>query len=207
MTPGIRPLVAGNWKMNGTGASLNELRMIGNGFLGGLDAETEALVCVPATLLTRASEILSRTPVKVGGQDCHVRESGAFTGCLSAEMLKDAGATHVIVGHSECRADRAEDDATVCAKASAAWRAGRAARKGADARRPVPPGCRFGSQHRDGRQRHRRLRAGLGDRHRADADGRRRRRGPRAYKGEAGGKARGGRGEDTHPLRRLGQAL
>jgi len=124
MTLGIRPLVAGNWKMNGTGASLNELRTIGNGFLAGLDAETEALVCVPATLLTRASEILSRTPVKVGGQDCHVRESGAFTGCISAEMLKDAGATHVIVGHSECRADRAEDDATVCAKASAAWRAG-----------------------------------------------------------------------------------
>jgi triosephosphate isomerase len=124
MTPGIRPLVAGNWKMNGTGASLNELRMIGNGFLGGLDAETETLVCVPATLLTRASEILSRTPVKAGGQDCHVRESGAFTGCISAEMLKDAGASHVIVGHSECRADRGEDDAEVCAKASAAWRAG-----------------------------------------------------------------------------------
>ncbi len=124
MTPGIRPLVAGNWKMNGTGASLNELRMIGNGFLGGLDAETEALVCVPATLLTRAAEILSRTPVKAGGQDCHVRESGAFTGCISAEMLKDAGASHVIVGHSECRADCGEDDAEVCAKASAAWRAG-----------------------------------------------------------------------------------
>ncbi|MGB3643313.1 MAG: triose-phosphate isomerase [Mesorhizobium sp.] len=124
MTPGIRPLVAGNWKMNGTGASLNELRMIGNGFLGGLDAETEALVCVPATLLTRAAEILSRTPVKAGGQDCHVRESGAFTGCISAEMLKDAGASHVIVGHSECRADRGEDDAEVCAKASAAWHAG-----------------------------------------------------------------------------------
>lgn len=124
MTRGIRPLVAGNWKMNGTGASLNELRMIGNGFMGGLDAEAEALVCVPATLLTRASEILSRTPVKAGGEDCHVEESGAFTGCISAEMLKDAGASHVIVGHSECRADRGEDDATVCAKASAAWRAG-----------------------------------------------------------------------------------
>jgi triosephosphate isomerase len=79
---------------------------------------------VPATLLTRASEILSRTPVKAGGQDCHVRESGAFTGCISAEMLKDAGASHVIVGHSECRADRGEEDAEVCAKASAAWRAG-----------------------------------------------------------------------------------
>jgi len=124
MTRGIRPLVAGNWKMNGTSASLNELRMIGNGFLGGLDAEVEALVCVPATLLTRASEILSRTPVKTGGEDCHTQESGAFTGCISAEMLKDAGASHVIVGHSECRADRGEDDAMVCAKASAAWRAG-----------------------------------------------------------------------------------
>jgi triosephosphate isomerase len=124
MTRGIRPLVAGNWKMNGTSASLNELRMIGNGFLSGLDAEVEALVCVPATLLTRASEILSRTPVKAGGEDCHIQESGAFTGCISAEMLKDAGASHVIVGHSECRADRGEDDATVCAKASAAWRAG-----------------------------------------------------------------------------------
>ena len=56
MTPGIRPLVAGNWKMNGTSASLDELRAIGNGFMGGLDAETEALICVPATLLPRAAE-------------------------------------------------------------------------------------------------------------------------------------------------------
>ncbi len=124
MTPGIRPLVAGNWKMNGTSASLNELRMIGNGFMSGLDAETEALVCVPATLLSRAAEILSRTPVRAGGEDCHIKESGAFTGCVSAEMLKDAGASHVIVGHSECREQRGEDDATVQAKASAAWRAG-----------------------------------------------------------------------------------
>ena len=66
MTPGIRPLVAGNWKMNGTSASLNELRMIGNGFMSGLDAETEALVCVPATLLAHAAEILSRTPGRAG---------------------------------------------------------------------------------------------------------------------------------------------
>lgn len=75
MTPGIRPLVAGNWKMNGTSASLNELRMIGNGFMSGLDAETEALVCVPATLLAHAAEILSRTPVRAGGEDCHTKES------------------------------------------------------------------------------------------------------------------------------------
>ena len=124
MTPGIRPLVAGNWKMNGTGASLNELRMIGNGFMSGLDAETEAVVCVPATLLHQAAEILSRTPVRAGGEDCHAKESGAFTGEISAEMLKDAGASHVIVGHSERRELFGEDDATVNAKASAAWRAG-----------------------------------------------------------------------------------
>ncbi len=124
MTPGIRPLVAGNWKMNGTSASLNELRAIGNGFMSGLDAETDALLCVPATLLAHAAEILSRTPVRAGAQDCHADESGAHTGDISAEMLKDAGASHVIVGHSERRTDHCEDDATVKAKASAAWRAG-----------------------------------------------------------------------------------
>jgi len=124
MTPGIRPLVAGNWKMNGTSASLAELRSIGAGFLGGLDAETEAIICVPATLLSRAAEVVASTPVRVGGQNCHAKESGAHTGDIAAEMLKDSGATHVIVGHSERRTDHGEDDATVCAKAEAAWRAG-----------------------------------------------------------------------------------
>jgi triosephosphate isomerase len=124
MTPGIRPLVAGNWKMNGTGASLNELRATGHGFMSGLDAETDALICPPATLLTRAVEVLSTTPVKIGGQDCHARESGAHTGDISAEMLKDAGASHVIVGHSERRTDHGETNAIVRAKAEAAWRAG-----------------------------------------------------------------------------------
>ena len=124
MTPGIRPLVAGNWKMNGTSASLNELRAIGHGFMSGLDAETEALICPPATLLTRVVDILSTTPVMVGGQDCHAKESGAHTGDISAEMLKDAGASHVIVGHSERRTDHGETDAVVRAKAEAAWRAG-----------------------------------------------------------------------------------
>ena len=124
MTPGIRPLVAGNWKMNGTSASLNELRAIGHGFMTGLDAETDALICPPATLLAHASEVLKTTPVKVGGQDCHARESGAHTGDISAEMLKDAGASHVIVGHSERRTDHGETDAMVRAKAEAAWRAG-----------------------------------------------------------------------------------
>lgn len=124
MTPGIRPLVAGNWKMNGTSASLQELRAIANGFMSGLDTETEALVCVPATLLSRAAEVASGTPVRVGAEDCHAKESGAHTGDVSAEMLKDAGATHVIVGHSERRTDHGETDADVRAKAEAAWRAG-----------------------------------------------------------------------------------
>ncbi|MCX7304323.1 MAG: triose-phosphate isomerase [Hyphomicrobiales bacterium] len=124
MTPGVRPLVAGNWKMNGTSASLNELRAIGHGFMSGLDAETDALICPPATLLAHAVEVLKQTPVKIGGQDCHPDPSGAHTGDISAEMLKDAGASHVIVGHSERRTDHAETDALVRAKAEAAWRAG-----------------------------------------------------------------------------------
>lgn len=124
MTPGIRPLVAGNWKMNGTGAALAELRSIGQGFMSGLDTETDALVCVPATLLSRAAEAVAGTPVNIGGEDCHAKESGAHTGDISAEMLKDAGASHVIVGHSERRTDHGEHDATVLAKAEAAWRAG-----------------------------------------------------------------------------------
>lgn len=124
MTPGIRPLIAGNWKMHGASASLPELRAIANGFMHGLDAETDAVVCVPATLITRASEILSRTPVKTGGQDCHSEQSGPHTGDVGAEMLRDAGASFVIVGHSERRADHCETDAIVRAKAKAAWRAG-----------------------------------------------------------------------------------
>ncbi|QDZ02455.1 triose-phosphate isomerase [Nitratireductor mangrovi] len=124
MTKGIRPLVAGNWKMHGTAASLGELRQIANGFLHGLDADTEALICVPATLVSRAREVVARSPVRLGGQDCHARASGAHTGDISAEMLKDAGASHVIVGHSERRTDHAESDADVCAKAEAAWLAG-----------------------------------------------------------------------------------
>jgi triosephosphate isomerase len=124
MTPGIRPLVACNWKMNGVGGSLGELRAIAAGFSGALDAKAESLVCVPATLLTRAAIALEGSPVRVGGQDCHPKESGAHTGDVSAEMLKDAGATHVIVGHSERRTDHGETDALVQAKALAAWRAG-----------------------------------------------------------------------------------
>lgn len=124
MTPGIRPLVAGNWKMNGLGSSLDELSRIAQGFMHGLDAETDALICVPDTLVFRAVERVKSSPVRIGGQNCHVAETGAHTGDVSAEMLKDAGAKFVIVGHSERRTDHHETDEIVRAKAEAAWRAG-----------------------------------------------------------------------------------
>ncbi len=124
MTPGIRPLVAGNWKMNGTGESLSELRAIAHGFMNGLDAETDAVICPPATLLFRACEVLASTPVRAGGQDCHAKPGGAHTGDISAEMLRDAGAAYAIVGHSERRTDHNESDTQVHAKAEAARRAG-----------------------------------------------------------------------------------
>ena len=110
--------------MNGTAAALGELRGIADGFSAGLATVADALVCVPATLLSRAAEVAGGTPLKVGGEDCHAKENGAHTGDISAEMLRDAGATHVIVGHSERRTDHGETDAVVKAKAEAAWRAG-----------------------------------------------------------------------------------
>lgn len=124
MTPGIRPLVAGNWKMNGSIAGLEELRAIGHGFGAGLEGRVDGLICPPATLISRAAEILQQTPVKVGGQDCHAKDHGAHTGDISAGMLKEAGATYVLVGHSERRTDHGEDDATVRSKAEAALAVG-----------------------------------------------------------------------------------
>ena len=114
-----RPLVAGNWKMNGLSASLSVLREI----LAAPAGLAELLVCPPATLVGAfAREAGGR--VAVGGQDVHANASGAHTGCISAEMLRDAGATYAIVGHSERRADHAETDAIVREKALAARRAG-----------------------------------------------------------------------------------
>jgi triosephosphate isomerase len=124
MTPSIRPLIAGNWKMHGTSASIPEILSIGRGFMQGLDAETDAVLCLPATLLHQASQVLAPMPVQTGGQDCHAEPSGAHTGDISAEMLKDAGAHFVIVGHSERRTDHHETNEMVSAKARAAWRAG-----------------------------------------------------------------------------------
>jgi triosephosphate isomerase len=118
-----RPLVAGNWKMNGLGPSVAELKRI----IGASAALTEAvdlLICPPATLLMAFAKVAEGTPVAVGGQDCHSEPAGAFTGDISAEMLKDAGATAVIVGHSERRTLHRETDSDVSGKALAAWRAG-----------------------------------------------------------------------------------
>jgi triosephosphate isomerase len=117
-----RPLVAGNWKMNGLRASAAELARIVEG-AAKLPA-VDLLVCPPATLLAQFSAVVSGSPVRIGAQDCHAEPAGAFTGDLSAEMLKDAGASAVIVGHSERRSYHKETDADVRAKALAARRAG-----------------------------------------------------------------------------------
>ncbi len=119
-----RPLVAGNWKMNGLKASAKVLEEIHAGYTPGLKAKVELAVCPPATLVGVLAQISVGSRVAIGGQDCHAKESGAFTGDLSAEMLADAGATYVIVGHSERRQYHNEKDADVCAKAVAAHRAG-----------------------------------------------------------------------------------
>ncbi|HZD89873.1 MAG TPA: triose-phosphate isomerase [Pseudolabrys sp.] len=118
-----RPLVAGNWKMNGLRASLAELDKIVAG-AGALAGKAALMVCPPATLVARVAEAARGSGVMTGGQDCHAKPSGAHTGDIAAEMLADAGAGAVIVGHSERRADHHETDAVVRDKALAARRAG-----------------------------------------------------------------------------------
>ena len=124
MTPDVRPLVAGNWKMNGTGELLDELRIIVNRPNSAIGEKIDAFICVPATLVFSAAQSVEGEALSIGGQDCHTKKSGAYTGDISADMLKDAGASHVIVGHSERRADHAETDDVVSAKARAGWGAG-----------------------------------------------------------------------------------
>ena len=118
----IRPMVAGNWKMNGSRASLDELALMSTGFTPALRQKLDIMICPPATLVLAASQRAVGTGIAIGGQDCHANDAGAHTGDLSAGMLFDAGATAVIVGHSERRADHNESDATVKAKAEAARR-------------------------------------------------------------------------------------
>jgi triosephosphate isomerase len=117
-----RPLVAGNWKMNGLRASVAELARIAQAARE--LAAVDILVCPPATLVAEFAAAAAGSPVRIGAQDCHAEPAGAFTGDLSAEMLKDAGASAVIVGHSERRSYHRETDGDVRAKALAARRAG-----------------------------------------------------------------------------------
>ncbi|MBC8037960.1 MAG: triose-phosphate isomerase [Rhizobiales bacterium] len=118
-----RPLVAGNWKMNGGIAMLKEPRLLA-GMLNDVKLECEVMVCPPAVLVSGIKAIFKGSRIKLGAQDCHWEASGAHTGDISAEMLKEAGCSAVIVGHSERRADHGETDAMVNKKAKAAHRAG-----------------------------------------------------------------------------------
>ncbi|MFZ4605125.1 MAG: triose-phosphate isomerase [Caulobacter sp.] len=118
-----RPLIAGNWKMNGLAASLDEARAVAAA-IDERPAGARVAICPPATLISRLAEAIGGTGVEIGGQDCRAEQAGAFTGDVAAEMLADAGATLVILGHSERRAGYGETDALVAAKAGAAHRAG-----------------------------------------------------------------------------------
>jgi triosephosphate isomerase len=119
----MRALVAGNWKMNGLGnADLGKLTELKTA-LAANPPSCDVLICPPATMIAQAAWAVQGA-FAIGGQDCHAEASGAFTGDVSAEMLKAAGASHVIVGHSERRQYHSETDAQVAAKAKAAWRAG-----------------------------------------------------------------------------------
>jgi len=119
----IRPLIAGNWKMNGLKAQAAEFDAMLNG-AAEVSGKADLLVCPPATFLPRALSAKAAIRVAVGAQDCHPKASGAHTGDIAAEMLADAGASAIIVGHSERRADHGEGDAVIRQKAEAAWRAG-----------------------------------------------------------------------------------
>jgi len=124
MSPTIRPLIAGNWKMNGLRSSMAEFEAMLAG-ASKVTAKADLLVCPPATLIAAfAAKLAGSKGLMIGGQDCHPKPSGAHTGDISAEMLADAGARAVIVGHSERRADHGENDSLVRQKAEAAWRAG-----------------------------------------------------------------------------------
>jgi triosephosphate isomerase len=117
----MKKLAAGNWKMNGTLAALAEAQAL---VAAHPAPACEMLLCPPATLVAAFAAQAKGTALMVGGQDCHPKASGAHTGDISAPMLKDAGATHVILGHSERRADHGETDALVKSKAEAAIAAG-----------------------------------------------------------------------------------
>lgn len=124
MTAEITPLIAGNWKMNGTSASLGEVQRLAEMLATGERPRCTIVICPPATLLHQLNAIAAPSGIVTGGQDCHPDASGAHTGDISAQMLADAGAQYVIVGHSERRATYGETDDLVRGKAVAAMTAG-----------------------------------------------------------------------------------
>jgi len=124
LTPGVRPLVAGNWKMNGLSGSLAEIDAMRRAADAGDAGPAELLVCPPATLIAQAAWRIKGGELSLGAQDCATEPSGPFTGDVSAAMLRDAGASYVIVGHSERRMHHHETDELVRAKAEAALKAG-----------------------------------------------------------------------------------
>ncbi len=120
----MKPLIAGNWKMNGLGEAISEVQSLIAKFDGSAPDDRDVLICPPATLIGRFAAEFADEAIQIGGQDCHAKESGAHTGDISAAMLADAGAAYVIVGHSERRADHDELNADVKAKAEAVLSAG-----------------------------------------------------------------------------------
>lgn len=124
MTTKVRPLLAGNWKMNGTRDSLTQIKTISDAVKSPQAEGVETLLCPPATLLYVATALCDDSPLAIGAQDCHQNVSGAHTGDLSAEMIADCFGTYIIVGHSERRKDHLETDALVRAKATAVHAAG-----------------------------------------------------------------------------------
>ncbi len=125
MAAKVRPLIAGNWKMNGLkSAGLKEARKLATRMRKSGRPGCDVLICPPVTLLAPMREVLKGSGIAIGGQDCHAADSGAHTGDISALMLKDAGCAYAIVGHSERRADHGESSREVRAKAEAVHRAG-----------------------------------------------------------------------------------
>ena len=118
----MRPYIAGNWKMHGLTPQLDEIRSIAASVTAA-PPYADVLICVPPTLVFRAAQAAGGR-IAIGGEDCSAEKAGAFTGDVDADMLKDAGATAVILGHSERRRIHHETDALVAAKVAAAWAAG-----------------------------------------------------------------------------------
>lgn len=119
-----RTFIIGNWKMNGLKASAKEIRQLSKAAKKAAGLRADMMICPPATLIGTLREAARGSRIQIGAQDCHINQSGAHTGDVSAEMIKDLGAKAVIVGHSERRADHGETDCMVRSKAEAALQAG-----------------------------------------------------------------------------------